>query len=66
MNIKDFTEPELDFFRQLCNFTQTERALFDMRAQGHTLDEAAEALHISRDTAGKISQKINKKVIRIL
>lgn len=39
MQIKDYTKPELDRFRSLCNFTDTEMAFFDLRASGATLDE---------------------------
>ena len=66
MIIADFTEPELEHFRKLCNFSILEGYLFDLRAKGLTLDEIAERLNISRDWAGKLSQKVNKKIIKVI
>ena len=34
MQIFDFTVPELDMFRNLCNFTEDEREYFELRARG--------------------------------
>ena len=66
MNIADFTVPEIEYFRNNCNFVGLEKDLFEMRVNGNTLDEIAEALNISRDWAGKLSQKVNKKIIKVL
>lgn len=66
MIISDFTQAEIDWFLKKCNFTDLERDLFVKRAKGDTLDSIAEDLHISRDWAGKVSQKVNRKLIRAL
>ena len=66
MIISDFTKPELDYFRENCNFTEYERELFEYRARGISLENIAEKLHISFDYARKISQKVNCKIIRTL
>lgn len=66
MIIANFTEPELQFFRDNCNFQHIESQVFEGRAKGMTLDELAEHLNVSRDWIGKISQKVNKKIIKVL
>lgn len=33
MKVYDFTEPELERFRETCNFTAEERELFDYRSK---------------------------------
>lgn len=66
MNIADFTVPEIEYFRNNCNFVGLEKDLFEMRVNGNTLDEISEALNISRDWAGKLSQKVNRKIIKVL
>lgn len=66
MNIADFTVPEIEYFKNNCNFVGLEKDLFEMRVNGNTLDEIAEALNISRDWAGKLNQKVNRKIIRVL
>ena len=66
MIIFDFTEPELDLFRNKCNFVNYEKDLFEMRARGIPLEQIAEELDISSDYARKLSQKANKKILKIL
>lgn len=66
MIISDFTKPEIDYLKENCNFVNLEIPLFDMRSQGITLEVIAEQLNISIDTARKISQKVNKKIIKVL
>lgn len=66
MKICNFVKPELDFFRENCNFVNLETEIFELRAKGVPLEEIAEALNISSDTARKVSQKINKKIGKVL
>jgi hypothetical protein len=66
MNIKDFTKPELDFFREQCNFVGIENDLFELRSQGVPLEQIAEMLDVSIDGAKKVSRRVNKKIIRVL
>lgn len=66
MKICNFVKPELDFLRENCNFVNLEIQIFDLRAKGIPLEEIAEALNISSDTARKVSQKINKKIGKVL
>ena len=65
LKVYDFTEPELELFRQYCNFTKDERALFEYRSKGVPLDRCAEAMNISVATAKRISRRVNAKIIRI-
>lgn len=66
MNVSGFTKPELDYFRENCNFVKLERDLFEQRAQGIPLEEIAENLNISADNARRLSQKVNKKIIKVI
>lgn len=66
MIISDFTKPELDLFRETCNFVGNERALFELRSQGVPLEEIAEALHLTADGVRKKSQKVNSKINKVL
>ena len=66
MIIKDFTEPELDYFRKTCHFVGDESLLFELRSNGLTLEEVAEALNMSVDGTKKLSRKVNKKIIKVL
>lgn len=66
MIVSDFTMPELEYLRQQCNFVNLEKDVFELRAQGIPLERIAEELNISVDYARKLSQRVNKKIIRIL
>lgn len=61
MTISEFTKPELDYFRQNCNFVNLEIKLFEERAKGISLEQIAEDLHISYDYVRQLSRKVNKK-----
>ena len=66
MKIADFTVPELDYFRENCNFVGDELIVFELRSSGIQLDEIADFLSVSTDTVKKISRKINSKIIKVL
>ena len=47
MNIKtEFTEPECAYFREQCNFSAEELAVFDLRVRTFSLVEIASRLNI--------------------
>lgn len=62
MMIKAFTEPELEHFRQNCNFVNSEKEVFEKRSKGVPLEQIAEELHITLDGVKKISRKVNNKI----
>lgn len=66
MTISEFTKPELDYFRQNCNFVNLEIKLFEERAKGISLEQIAEDLHISYDYARQLIRKVNKKILKVL
>lgn len=65
MVISDFTRPELDFYRENCNFVGNEVSVFEMRSKGITLEEIAEVLNMSVEGVKKVSRKVNNKIIRL-
>jgi orotate phosphoribosyltransferase-like protein len=66
MTISNFTKKELDYLREQCNFVNLEIPIFEQRAKGETLEHIAEELNISSDYARKLSQRVNKKIIKVL
>lgn len=66
MIIHDFTTPELDYLRSKCNFTDMELAVFERRARNMTIGCIAEELGYSPDHVKKISQRVNRKIIRVI
>lgn len=66
MTISDFTVPELNYLRENCNFVNLEIEVFEQRSKGITLEQIADNLHISIDYVRKLSQRVNKKIIKVI
>jgi len=65
MVIADFTKPELDYFREHCNFVGYERELFEMRSQKIPLEIIAERLGYTTDGIKGLSRKVNNKIVKV-
>ena len=66
MKIRDFTKPELDRFRALCNFTKEELQYFNLRALDCSNVEIALRMHISEAQVSKLAKRVKNKIIRVL
>ncbi len=66
MKIADFTKPELDYFRENCNFVGVEKEVFELRSQGVPLEEIAEMVNMSVDGVKKASKRVNKKILKVI
>lgn len=60
MRIKGFTAPELDRFRRLCDFTDQELTLFNLRAAGLSLDTCGEKMDYSPSGIRYLSGRIKR------
>lgn len=65
MKIYDFTVPELNYFREYCNFTEEERILFDYRSKNIPLETCAEIMNVSLSTIKRMNKKIQNKIIKV-
>lgn len=66
MIVCDFTQIEIDYFMEKCNFTDTEMSLFLMRSKNFPLVQCSMAMNLSLDATKKLSRKINKKIIKVI
>ena len=66
MQVYDFTEPELDMFRELCNFTPVEREYFELRARYKSNVEIALTMNVSESQVSKLARKVKSKMLRVL
>lgn len=62
----EFTEPEVEYFRQKCNFTEDERDVFELRVRGKSIVAISLALHMSESTVLRRLRGIKNKIIRVL
>ncbi len=66
MKIQDFTVPELDTFRKLCNFTDDELEYFNLRSRDKSNIEIALAMNISEAKVSVLARKVKSKILRAL
>lgn len=66
MKIRDFTVPELDMFRRLCNFTEDEMTYFNLRVKDKSNVQIALEMNVSEAQVSKLSRRVKNKIIRIL
>lgn len=62
----DFTVPELDKFRELCNFTDDERQYFELKSKKRSNVQIAMTMNVSEPQVSKLAKKVKSKIIRIL
>lgn len=63
--IYDYTEPELERFRKLCNFSEMELNVFNMKASGVKNYRIAIELCISDSTVSNYMRRIKKKMLAV-
>ena len=66
MKISEFTLPELTLFREQCNFTDLERACFDLKARDKTNIQLAMELNICESTVSITMRRVRTKIARVL
>ena len=64
--IRDFTVPEFNRFRELCNFTDEEREVFELRAKDKTISQIAYDMNISEPKVSILIKRVKKKMIRVI
>ena len=66
MKIRDFTVPELDRFRELCNFTNDELIYFNLRAKDKSNVQIALEMNVSEPQVSKLAKRVKSKMIRVI
>lgn len=65
MLLHNLTEAECENFRHGCNFTDEERAIFDLRVKGKSRVEIAASMAISIATTDRRLRGIKNKIQRV-
>lgn len=65
MKICDFTKPELDKFREQCNFTDDERQCFELKAKNKTNTQLSIELCMSESKVSTTMKKVRAKIMKI-
>ena len=62
----DFTVPELDKLRELCNFSDDELTYFNLRAKHKSNTFIAMKMNVSEAQVSKLARRVKNKVIRVV
>lgn len=63
--IRNYTVPELDYFREVCNFTDDELYYFNLRSRDKSNIEISFEMCISEATVSRLSKRVNDKIVRV-
>lgn len=64
--MSDYTRPECEYLRQVCNFTQEEEAVFNLRVRGWSIAHIGIELGMCDRTVARRIQKIKRKIYKVL
>lgn len=66
MQIYDFVEKELRYFRQECNFSAEELEYFNLRAKHFSNQQIAIKMNISEGKVSKLAKSVKTKILKVL
>ena len=66
MQVYDFTKPELDYFREQCNFLEDELEYFNLRSSGMSNVQISLTMNVSESKVSKLARKVKSKILRVL
>jgi DNA-binding CsgD family transcriptional regulator len=66
MQIYDFTIPELERLKELCNFSPQELEYFNLRSKHKSNVEIALTMHVSEGQVSKLARKVKDKIKRTI
>lgn len=64
--INEYTEPELNKFRELCNFSDNELLYFNLKAKNKSIVQISMAMGLSESTVSLYSKRVRQKMSEIL
>lgn len=64
-NLANYTKPELDRFRELCNFTEDELCFFNLRSKGESIVAISMSMYISESKVHDIRRRVENKIKKV-
>ena len=64
--LRDFVEPELEYFRQTCNFSENELMYLNLRARDKSNVQISLEMNISEPQVSKLARRVKDKMKRVL
>ena len=66
MQIYDFVEKELAYFRAECNFSEDELTYFNLRAKHYSNLQIAIEMNVSEGKVSKLAKSVKTKILKVL
>ena len=66
MQIYDFVESELNYFRQECNFSDEELEYFNLRAKHYSNQQIAIKMTVSESKVSSLAKKVKTKILKTI
>lgn len=66
LQIRDFVESELEYFRKNCNFTDEELDYFNLRAKDKSNAYIAKQMYISEAKVSVLAKRVKKKILKVI
>ena len=65
MKLRDYTTPELNYLREVCNFTNSELDYFNLRSKDKSNIEISFEMCISEAQVSRLARRVNDKILRV-
>lgn len=65
MKLSDYTVPELNYYRDECNFTDEELEYFNLRSKGKTNIQISIQMCVSEPKVSILARKVKSKIRRV-
>lgn len=66
MQIYDFVNRELEYFRQECNFSDEELQYFNFRAKHYSNQQIAIKMNVSEGKVSKLARSVKNKILKVI
>ena len=65
VKIRDLVQPEMDYYKEKCNFTPDELRYFELKAKDYSNVQISLEMLISERTVSELSKRVNRKMDKV-
>ena len=65
MLLRDYTKPELEYFIEQCNFTDSELEYFNLKARDYSIIKISMEMNVSPRQVSNLAERVKRKIKRI-
>jgi len=65
MLLRDYTKPELEYFVEQCNFTDSELEYFKLKSRDYSIIKISMEMNVSPRQVSNLADRVKRKINRI-